>query len=285
MATAVPTPTVTQDLTFVIDQYLAEDFLDLSRSDYDYLRVVSASGVDHSKFDEDYYGIFVEDVEAGLRELISELSWKRDPKISPDGQKVAYIWWYDIEDDWNSNILITNIEDKETITIFGRGSAIEWSPDGRLLAVCDSYEDITIINLETEAKRSFDIRVSCEYFSWSPTGNKFVWLTRAGDHVNDDDGWMPLIYDIQTDHFLYIGDVEDNFGVYGPILWTKDGKHIIFESFELNTAGDRSNFQLMIADADGVQQEVLTQNVQVVDQRRFPWTKWVSPGEDIYFPH
>jgi hypothetical protein len=151
--------------------------------------------------------------------------------------------------------------------------------------VCDSYEDITIINLETEAKRSFDIRVSCEYFSWSPTGNKFVWLTRAGDHVNDDDGWMPLIYDIQTDHFLYIGDVEDNFGVYGPILWTKDGKHIIFESFELNTAGDRSNFQLMIADADGVQQEVLTQNVQVVDQRRFPWTKWVSPGEDIYFPH
>jgi dipeptidyl aminopeptidase/acylaminoacyl peptidase len=233
---------------------------------------------------------------AGMRpEDVYALTGAADPRISPDGTRVAYVVWW-IEKDTNeyrSAVWVAPMDGSAEPTKFTAGEKRDgsprWSPDGRWLAfVSNRGEEKTPGNLWVipaeggEARRLTDRKESVDKIAWSPDSTRIAFSSRVRDEAyeeEDDRKRKPrrvtrVFYKLDsvgwtTDRrtHLFVSDLEgesepkqitDGDCEDGDPCWTPDGKRIIFSSLR----GDRWDVDLItrlyVVDAGGGEPQQLT---------------------------
>ncbi len=229
-------------------------------------------------------------------EDVYELTGAADPRISPDGTRVAYAVWR-IEKDSNeyrSAIWVAPLDGSSEPVKFTAGEKRDgsprWSPDGRRLAFVSNRgkDDKTPGNLWVipaeggEARRLTDRKESVEKLEWSPDSTRIAFSSRVRDDAyeeEDDRKRKPrrvkrLFYKLDsvgwtTDRRTHLfvvdadGESEPNQITEGDCengdpCWTPDGKRIVFSSLR----GDRWDVDLIsrlyVVDADGGEPQQLT---------------------------
>lgn len=229
-------------------------------------------------------------------EDVYALSGAADPRISPDGTRVAYVvWWIDGDSsEYRSAIWIAPIDGSSDPVKFTSGEKRDgsprWSPDGRRLAFVSNRgkDDKTPANLWViaaeggEARRLTDGKESVEKIAWSPDSTRIAFSSRVRDDAyeeEDDRKRRPrrltrLFYKLDsvgwtTDRRTHIfvvavdGESEPTQITHGDCedgdpCWTPDGARIVFPALR----GERWDVELVTrlyaVDADGGEPEQLT---------------------------
>ncbi|HEY2544230.1 MAG TPA: S9 family peptidase [Gaiellaceae bacterium] len=229
-------------------------------------------------------------------EDVYELSGAGDPRISPDGTRVAYvIWWIEKEtSEYRSAIWVAPLDGSSNPVKFTSGerrdASPRWSPDGRRLAFISNRGkdektpgNLWVIPAEGgEARRLTDGKESVEKLAWSPDSTRIVFSSRVRDKAyeeEDDRKREPrrltrLFYKLDsvgwtTDrrtHLFVVGvdgdepakQITDGDCEDGDPCWMPDGKRIIFPALR----GDRWDVELItrlyVVDADGGEPTQLT---------------------------
>jgi len=229
-------------------------------------------------------------------EDVYELTGVGDPRISPDGSRIAYVvWWIDKEaNEYRSAIWVAPVDGSAAPARFTSGERRDgsprWSPDGRWLAFVSNRgkDEKTPGNLHVipaeggEARRLTDRKESVEKFAWSPDSTRIVFASRvrADAYEEEDDrkraprrltrlfykldsvGWTT---DRRT-HLFVVGidgedepkQITDGDCEDGDPCWTHDGKRIVFTALR----GERWDVDLVArlysVDADGGEATQLT---------------------------
>lgn len=162
--------------------------------------------------------------------------WKKTslslPVWSPDGKRIAFVSYGDAytpedisigDQQWNNIRVIFRSPYKG---YYSSVSELDWSPDGRMLAfmVIDysGEKSVYIINAITS-------RVERIYFgslpSWSPDSTSITFL---------EDTRNAVVVNVATGdrHALVFGR-----GTLSSVIWSPDGRYILYETFQLQSAG------------------------------------------------
>lgn len=183
-----------------------------------------------------------------------------DPKISPDGQWVAYTV-ATIDQKANkrvSRIWIASVDGTHPSVPFTgdttSSTSPRWSPDGRFLAFLSARDggrtQIWLLSLNGgEARRVSNLENGASSFEWAPDGTRFVCLTRTGPPASktsdvrhythiyykfNDTGYFDekrshiAIVDVRTGTAKQITD-GDNWNDLDP-HWSPDSTRIAFVS-------------------------------------------------------
>ena len=229
-----------------------------------------------------YEGIYVSNNGTASKDdiRISDLGGNRSPEWSPDSLQIAYIH---VSDNFQTSyIRVTNPEGHATRTIEGNYSAsslngLSWSPDGKMLAFTDDVRKaVVIIDLETENIFTVASKVG-EDISWSPDGQKIAFWVREGVDGNDADGWVIYLVNIDGSGLIRVTNPSDSRGDMGPLLWTVNGQFLSYNSFKLDSQGDRSDYEIRIVDRDGNNIKTLSTPIEVVNQSYYPWIRSLNP--------
>jgi dipeptidyl aminopeptidase/acylaminoacyl peptidase len=227
-------------------------------------------------------------------EDVYELTGVADPRISPDGTRVAYsVWWIDKEaNDYRSAVWVAKLDgsDEPQRFTFGerRDGVPRWSPDGRWLAFVSNRGsdektpgNLWVIPAEGgEARRLTDLKEGVEYAEWSPDSTRIAYSARVRDAAYDEDddrkrqprrftrvfhkldsvGWTG-----DRHKHLFVVDLDGNTTQVtdgdaedDAPAWTPDGKRIVFTGLR----GEKWDVELIgrlyVVDADGGEVEQLT---------------------------
>jgi len=123
------------------------------------------------------------------------LTGATDPRISPDGTRIAYQVWSIDEDanDYRGAIWVAPLDGSGEPRAFTSGERRDamprWSPDGRWLAFVSTRGDgpktpanLYVIGAEGgEARRLTDRNESVEAIAWSPDSNRIAFASRVRD--------------------------------------------------------------------------------------------------------
>ncbi|HEY5099296.1 MAG TPA: S9 family peptidase [Gaiellaceae bacterium] len=226
-------------------------------------------------------------------EDVYELTGVADPRISPDGTRVAYqVWSIDKDkNDYRGAIWITRLDGSEEPEQFTAGDRRDglprWSPDGRWLSfVSNRGEDKTPASLYLipaeggEARKLTDLKESVESAEWSPDSTHIVFTARDRDEAYDQEddrkrtprrfrrvfhkldsvGWTGdrrkhlWIVDLDGDtRQLTDGDFEDD-----TPAWTPDGKRVFFAALRTPDWDVELVTRLYAVDASGGEPEQIT---------------------------
>jgi dipeptidyl aminopeptidase/acylaminoacyl peptidase len=235
------------------------------------------------------------------------LTGAADPRISPDGTRVAYQVWCIDEDanDYRGAIWVAPLDGSEEPRRFTSGERRDamprWSPDGRWLAFVSTRGESpqTPANLYVipagggEARRLTDRKESVEAIAWSPDSTRIAFASRVRDEAYDDEedekkraprrvtrlqfkldsvGWT-------TDRRKHIFVVDLDGGEPHQVTdgdceddgpaWAPDGKRILFTA----NRGERWDTELITrlysVDADGGDPEQLTGDEASVEMPAF----------------
>jgi len=123
-----------------------------------------------------------------------------DPRLHPDGTRVAYVvWWIDGEDhEYRSAIWIAVIDGsappRKLTSGEKRDSSPRWSPDGTRLVFTSSRGDekassqIYVLPLEGgEAVKLTDLKEDPSELAWSPGGSKIAFVARVRDEAYEEE--------------------------------------------------------------------------------------------------
>jgi dipeptidyl aminopeptidase/acylaminoacyl peptidase len=221
---------------------------------------------------------------------IYELRWADDPRISPDGQKVAFVsWGIDRdENDYTASIWLVPVDGSDKPRQLTRGEKIDasprWSPDGSRLAF--------VSNRDTKARQLYVLPVDggeplqlteldedASEVVWAPDGTRLAFSSRVRDSAYeeederkrrprrferlqyklDDEGWTGdrrrHLFVVAADGSgepvqLTAGDFEDQ----NP-AWSPDGCRIAFASSRRERWDVEWLRDIMIVDAQGGEPE------------------------------
>ena len=226
---------------------------------------------------------------------VYELTGVGDPRVSPDGTRVAYqVWSLDEEaNDYRGTIWVAALDGSGEPQAFTTGEKRDgmprWSPDGKWLAFTSNRgeDKKTPANLYVipagggEARKLTDLKESVEFAEWSPDSTRIVITARVRDKTYDEEddrkreprrftrafhkldsvGWTG-----DRRKHIYVVDVEsgktkqitDGDNEDDSPAWTPDGKQIVFAGLR----GERWDTELIgrlyAVDADGGKVEQLT---------------------------
>jgi dipeptidyl aminopeptidase/acylaminoacyl peptidase len=198
-------------------------------------------------------------------EDIYELRWVSDPRIAPDGRKVAFVAWrVDREaNDYASAVWLVPVDGSAPAQQFTSGEkqdvAPRWSPDGSTLGFVSNREgeakQLYVLPASGgEARRLTDLDEEVTEPVWSPDGTRLAFSARVRDpaygekddkrrqprrftrlqYKLDDEGWIGdrrrHIFTVPADASgppvqLTHGDFEDQYPTWAP-----DGRRIAFVS-------------------------------------------------------
>src|SRR5436190_13186915 len=231
------------------------------------------------------------------------LTGAADPRISPDGTRVAYQVWSIDEDanDYRGAIWVAPLDGSAEPSAFTSGERRDamprWSLDGRWLAFVSTRGDgpktpanLYVIAAEGgEARRLTDRKESVESIAWSPDSTRIAFASRvrdeAYDQEEDEKGRAPrrvtrLFYKLDsvgwtTDRRQHIFVIDVDGGEPRQVTdgdceddgpaWTPDGRRILFTAFR----GERWDTELVTklysVDQGGGEPEQLTADDAAVE--------------------
>jgi dipeptidyl aminopeptidase/acylaminoacyl peptidase len=207
-----------------------------------------------------------------------------DPRISPDGNWVAYtVSTPNREDDSDDSAIWLASWDGKQSTRLTPGDALEsmprWSRDGRYLAFlsdrgdADAGAQIWVLDRRTgEARQRAHFGGAISEFSWSPDGKRMVLAAEVPANADDDDKPQPIVIDrlqfkqdfhgdggyLGNEHsHLYLLDVESGSitqltdGAYEELdpAWSPEGSQIVFLSKRGAQPDFHDNWDLYLIDA------------------------------------
>jgi dipeptidyl aminopeptidase/acylaminoacyl peptidase len=229
-------------------------------------------------------------------EDVYELTGAADPRISPDGTRVAFVVWSIDKDshEYLSSIWVAPVDGSGEPRRFTSGERRDgmprWSPDGRWLAFTSNRgkDEKTPANLYVipaeggEALRLTDRKESVEKIAWSPDSTRIAFSSRVRDDAYDEEddrkraprrltrlsykldnvGWTTdrrthlFVVDVDGDGEPH--QVTDGDCEDGEPCWTPDGKRLIFPALR----GERWDVDLVTrlyeVDAGGGEPKQLT---------------------------
>ncbi|HEY5059678.1 MAG TPA: S9 family peptidase [Gaiellaceae bacterium] len=258
-------------------------------------------------------------------EDLYELTGVADPRISPDGTRVAYqVWSIDKEsNEYRGAIWMASLDGSEAPRRFTSGEksdgSPQWSPDGKWLAFISNRggekqsAQLYVIPAEGgEARKLTDMKESVEETAWSPDSTRLAFAARVRDEAyeeEDDRKRKPrrvtrLIYKLDsvgwtTDRrrHLFVVDLEGTEprqltdGDYedGEHVWTPDGARIVFSALRDERWDTELISRLYVVDAEGGQPEPLTSAAGSYEQPSFSpdgtRLAYRFTPEDGTFPH
>ena len=218
---------------------------------------------------------------------VYRLTGVADPRIAPDGTRVAYaVWWIDREsNEYRGRIWVAPMDGSEEPRPFTSGERRDgmprWSPDGRWLAFVSNRggektpNNLYVIPAEGgEARQLTDRKEGVEKFSWSPDSTRIAFASRCRDAAYDEEddkkreprrvtrlffkldsvGWT-------TDrrmHLFTVGidggepvQVTDGDCEDNDPVWTPDSRRIVFGSLRSDRWDLELVTRLYVVDADG----------------------------------
>lgn len=226
---------------------------------------------------------------------VYELTGVGDPRVSPDGTRVAYqVWSLDEEtNEYRGTIWVASLDGSGEPQAFTAGDKRDgmprWSPDGTWLAFTSNRgeDKKTPANLYVipasggEARRLTNLKESVEYIEWSPDSTRIVITARVRDKTYDEEddrkreprrftrafhkldsvGWTgdrrKHIYVVHVESGK-TKQVTDGDNEDDSPTWTPDGKRIVFAGLR----GERWDTELIgrlySVPADGGEVEQLT---------------------------
>ncbi|HZT46034.1 MAG TPA: S9 family peptidase [Gaiellaceae bacterium] len=224
---------------------------------------------------------------------VYELVNASDPRISPDGSRVAYVVTrVDREaNDYASAIWVAPLEGGEPTQFTSgekRDAMPRWSPDGRRLAFTSTRGDdkapaaLYVIPAEGgEAQKLTDLKESVDAIAWSPDSRRIAFTARVRDdayeeederkrlprrftrvfHKLDSVGWtgdrrkhvFVVALDGSEAKQLTSGDFEHE----NPV-WSPDGRTIVFDGMRDERWDTSLVNRLYAVDADGGEPRALT---------------------------
>ena len=238
-------------------------------------------------------------------EDVYELTGVADPRLSPDGSRVAYhVWTIDREsNEYRGALWMAKLDGTEEPRRFTTGDKRDgghsWSPDGRWLAFVSNrggekqQAQLYVLPAEGgEARKLTDLKESVEEIAWAPDSTRLAFTLRVRDEAyeeEDDRKRKPrrvtrLFYKLDsvgwtTDRRRHIHVVDLDGGEPrrltdgdcedGSPTWSPDGKRIVFSALR----GERWDTDLLsrlyVVDADGGEPQELTSAGGSFDQPVF----------------
>ncbi len=250
-------------------------------------------------------------------EDVYQLTGVSEPRLSPDGRRVAYtVWWVDPKKgEYRSAIWVVPVDGSEEPrrVTFGpkRDGRPRWSPDGTRLGFVSKRKgdasQLYVLPLDGgEAHQLTDLKEDVDQVVWSPDGTRLAFVSRVRDDAYeeedphkrrprrftrlqyklDDVGWTgdrrQHVFVVPADGSaepiqLTHGDHED-----AKPAWSPDGTRIVFvfarhQNWDLSMATD-----LYLVGAGGGEPEGLTSTDGSVDA-----PSWSPDGASIgylYYP-
>lgn len=204
-----------------------------------------------------------------------------DPVWAPDGLQIAFI-------NCENNCLVYTIQsDGSNLRQIGSGysaqrlNGLSWSPDGKRLAFANDNgtytNELAIIDV---ASGNFSViaNKAGEDIQWSPDGRMLAFWVR--DEGSGDDGWVIWTANTDRSNLKRLTSVNDGYGDFNP-RWTLDSQHIIFNRWKILPNHERGVYQVWWIKPDGSQIEQLPTEVTIINQRYFPWSVILLPGDSF----
>jgi dipeptidyl aminopeptidase/acylaminoacyl peptidase len=133
-------------------------------------------------------------------EDVYALTGVSDPRLHPDGNRVAYVvWWIDDEDkDYRSAIWLATLDgsmpSRRLTAGDKRDSSPRWSPDGTRLAFTSSRGEeksaaqVYVLPLEGgEAQKLTELKEDAGDPVWSPDGSRIAFTSRVPDEAYEEE--------------------------------------------------------------------------------------------------